>query len=71
MADECEHFGEASIDASPNTKGCEECEKGKTSMGCNTNVSYMWTCWMLRLFSWSTRDKAFQRNRSSCNGCST
>ena len=29
MTNECEHFGEAINGASPNTKGCEECEKEK------------------------------------------
>ena len=29
MTSECEHFGEGINGASPNTKGCEECEKEK------------------------------------------
>jgi uncharacterized UBP type Zn finger protein len=30
MGNDCEHFGEAKEETSPNTKGCEECEKEKT-----------------------------------------
>ena len=30
MGNDCEHFGDAKEGTSPNTKGCEECEKEKT-----------------------------------------
>ena len=30
MSNDCEHFGDAKEGTSPNTKGCEECEKEKT-----------------------------------------
>ena len=30
MGNDCEHFGDAKERTSPNTKGCEECEKEKT-----------------------------------------
>jgi len=30
MGNDCEHFDDAKEGTSPNTKGCEECEKEKT-----------------------------------------
>ena len=30
MGNDCEHFGDAKEGTSPNTEGCEECEKEKT-----------------------------------------
>ena len=44
---ECEHFVQKTPDILPNTKGCQECEVEKTPMGCNSNVSYVWSCRVL------------------------
>ena len=52
-------------------KGMWRMWKGKDSLGCIANVSNMWSCRLLWFLSGTARNKTFQRNRTSCHGCTS
>ena len=69
MGIKCEHYAQANDQISPNTKECEECEKEKTPW---VALRMCLTCGHVGCCDSSVglhATKTFQRNRTSCYGC--